>query len=426
MPRADAVSASSPLLATPARAPEPSVLSPPGTPVAQTVQSSASSSSSSVCMLTVSQLLAHVELLAHALQQPGSPHPLLLCNDCLLPVSRHAQPPPSAQPLQAEQSGGEQQDGGPGVVDGWGGGGKLINDPIHGYIHLEPELVALVDTPHFQRLRELKQLGTCYLVFPGASHNRFEHSLGVAHLADALLTHLQGQQPELRISAKEKFLVKLAGLCHDLGHGPFSHVFDNEFLPRALRAKAKAASPSAPLQEPWHHEQASIMMLKAALEAAGLELSASELSFVSEVIDPAHYPARSSSKAFLYEIVANARTSLDVDKLDYLARDCHNIGLSTALRHERLIKNCRVIDGQLCFNSKEGPHTCCSSPQPPPLMLLRRSTHLRLVRCTPCVCVCVCAGCCDVDMTQSVSATRIPHERVECAPLSARGGGVHS
>ena len=95
------------------------------------------------------------------------------------------------------------------------------------------------------------------------------------------------------------------------------------------------------------------MMLKAALQCAGLQLSPPDLQFVCEVIDPASHPTHSSSKPFLYEVVANARTSLDVDKADYLSRDCHNIGMATNLRHDRLIHNCRVIDGHLCFNSKE-------------------------------------------------------------------------
>ena len=202
----------------------------------------------------------------------------------------------------------------------------MLNDPIHGYISLDAALVSLVDTPQFQRLRDLKQLGTCYLVFPGASHNRFEHSLGVCHLADSLLTHLSSIQPELGISSKEKFLVKLAALSHDLGHGPFSHVFDSEFIPRALHLSSNWEK-GKEKGKGWHHEVASVMMLKAALDCAGLELSQSDLLFVCELMDPSTYPPLSSHKPFLYEVVANARTSLDVDKFDYLARDCHAIGM---------------------------------------------------------------------------------------------------
>ena len=90
-----------------------------------------------------------------------------------------------------------------------------------------------IDTPEFQRLRNIKQLGSGYYVFPGASHNRFEHCLGVAHLSNSLLKKIYQSQPEYnREKEHDLECVTLAGLCHDLGHGPFSHVFDNDVVPR--------------------------------------------------------------------------------------------------------------------------------------------------------------------------------------------------
>ena len=80
---------------------------------------------------------------------------------------------------------------------------KKIFDPIHKYMEFEPLLLQIIDTPEFQRLRNIKQLGLCYYVFSGASHNRFEHSLGVAHLSGVLLKHLQNNQPELSISNRD-------------------------------------------------------------------------------------------------------------------------------------------------------------------------------------------------------------------------------
>lgn len=222
------------------------------------------------------------------------------------------------------------------------GRSKLLNDPIHGYITLEPEILKIIDTPQFQRLRDLKQLGCCYLVFPGASHNRFEHSIGVSYLAGALLQQLRTNQPELNITDRDILLVKIAGLCHDLGHGPFSHVFDNEFIPRA-RPDVN-----------WSHEDASIMMLNALIEENKLDFTQEEKQFLYELINPYHFPTQVyPEKAFLYDIVANARNSIDVDKFDYLARDCANIGMKTSYDFARLMKNCKVINNEICYHAKE-------------------------------------------------------------------------
>ena len=107
---------------------------------------------------------------------------------------------------------------------------KKIYDPIHKYMEFEPILLKIIDTPEFQRLKNIKQLGVCYYVFSGASHNRFEHSLGVSHLANILMNNLKNKQPELKITDRQILLVKIAGLVHDLGHSCFSHFFDNYFI----------------------------------------------------------------------------------------------------------------------------------------------------------------------------------------------------
>jgi hypothetical protein len=106
------------------------------------------------------------------------------------------------------------------------------NDPIHKMISFCPIVQALIDTTTFARLSTLKQLGTCYYVYRGAMHTRFEHSLGVAHLANVLVSKMRNDQPELCITDSDVICVTIAGLCHDLGHGPFSHVYDGVFLQR--------------------------------------------------------------------------------------------------------------------------------------------------------------------------------------------------
>ena len=102
-----------------------------------------------------------------------------------------------------------------------------IHDPIHGTITITPIMKLIIDTPEFQRLRQLKQLGATYFVFPSATHTRFEHSLGVSYLAGKLMETLQKNQPRLKITPKEIEITRIAGLIHDLGHGPFSHLYDN-------------------------------------------------------------------------------------------------------------------------------------------------------------------------------------------------------
>ncbi len=92
-----------------------------------------------------------------------------------------------------------------------------IRDPIHGFIHREDHEREIIDTPLFQRLRKIKQLAMATLVYPGAIHTRFDHSLGAMHVAGRMAE-------KLLVSDSERRLVRLAALLHDVGHGPFSHV----------------------------------------------------------------------------------------------------------------------------------------------------------------------------------------------------------
>uniref|UniRef100_A0AAQ5ZFC7 Deoxynucleoside triphosphate triphosphohydrolase SAMHD1 n=1 Tax=Amphiprion ocellaris TaxID=80972 RepID=A0AAQ5ZFC7_AMPOC len=239
------------------------------------------------------------------------------------------------------------------------GSNKVFNDPIHGHVELHPLLIKIIDTPQFQRLRNLKQLGGTYFVFPGASHNRFEHSIGVGYLAGRLVQALNERQPELLISRRDILCVQIAGLCHDLGHGPFSHMFDVMFIPKA-RPEIK-----------WKHETASLAMfdylvednnLKPVMEQHGLVLP-EDLDFIKEQIagplntDAWPYKGRPENKSFLYEIVANKRNGIDVDKWDYFARDCYHLGIQNNFDYRRFLKFARVceVDGQknICTRDKE-------------------------------------------------------------------------
>ncbi|KAF7659906.1 hypothetical protein LDENG_00291200 [Lucifuga dentata] len=234
---------------------------------------------------------------------------------------------------------------------------KVFNDPIHGHVELHPLLIRIIDTPQFQRLRHIKQLGGTYFVFPGASHNRFEHCLGVGYLAGRLVQALNERQPELLISSRDILCVQIAGLCHDLGHGPFSHMFDGRFIPQA-RPEIN-----------WKHETASLAMFDylPVMEQHGLVLP-EDLDFIKEQIagpldttasqsQKWPYKGRSEDKSFLYEIVANKRNGIDVDKWDYFARDCYHLGIQNNFDYRRFLKFARVceVDGQkhICTRDKE-------------------------------------------------------------------------
>ncbi|PVV05274.1 hypothetical protein BB560_000219, partial [Smittium megazygosporum] len=149
---------------------------------------------------------------------------------------------------------------------------KYLKDPIYGTIKLDDFVLEFIDTPQFQRLRYLKQLGVSNFVYPGGNHTRFEHSIGVSHLAKILVTTLMELQPELGISERDVQCVTLAGLCHDLGHGPFSHLFDGNFM--------KSARPGIK----WEHEQGSEMMLDYLVKENQIKIPYEDVQFIKDLI----------------------------------------------------------------------------------------------------------------------------------------------
>jgi HD superfamily phosphohydrolase len=220
---------------------------------------------------------------------------------------------------------------------------STFNDPIHGSITMDGLCLRIIDTKEFQRLRKLMQLGTCSYVFYGATHTRFEHSIGVSHFAGKVARNLQASQPHLNITEADILCVKIAGLCHDLGHGPFSHVFDGVFIPRV--------DPDST----WRHEDGSVQMLKYLLKKNGIScadynLSEVDLLFIEEIIAGTKEQdrrGRTSEKFYLYDIVNNSRSGLDVDKLDYFMRDMRytNTSSSTA-NFQRFIELGRVYPAE--------------------------------------------------------------------------------
>ncbi|KAI8984880.1 HD-domain/PDEase-like protein [Trametes punicea] len=218
---------------------------------------------------------------------------------------------------------------------------RRFKDSVHDYLPFGPTICAIIDTPQFQRLRNIKQLGTSYYVWPGASHNRFEHCLGVAYLAQTLAMHLKDSQPSLGITQRDVQCVTIAGLCHDLGHGPWSHVWDSMFIPSILPDKK------------WCHEDASRMMFDALLEENDLYLAPDDAAFVKALIMGDMSMCTKPEKPYLFQIVANKTNGLDVDKFDYIARDSHAIDQKSNLSLTRLIYSSRVIDNEICYDIKD-------------------------------------------------------------------------
>lgn len=212
-----------------------------------------------------------------------------------------------------------------------------IFDPVHREYELGPEIIDIINSVEFQRLRRLKQLATAHWVWLGATHTRFEHSISVAYLAGRMASHLQKKQPELNITERQILLVQLAGLLHDVGHGPFSHLFDDVFL-------KNTTSPMA------HHEHRSVAIVARLLTHSAFEYSAEEIAFVQSLIAPAK-----GQEGFLYHIVANQVNHLDVDKMEYIKRDARACGLSQGgfdTDTMRIINAARVIDGCICYHHK--------------------------------------------------------------------------
>ena len=200
---------------------------------------------------------------------------------------------------------------------------KQIFCPIHGFIDITPLMQSIIDTPEFKRLHHLRQAGLAYLVFPSANHTRFEHSIGVSHLAGKLMSHLQKNQPELYISDRLIELVRVAALVHDIGHGPFSHLYDDVIT--------KYEQP--------HHEERGVYIFKSIVEKYKIKLSKKEVEMIIEMVEPETYKFN-----YVYQIVANKVCSVDVDKIDYIERDSYHLGIRTMTDYQRLITKARVVE----------------------------------------------------------------------------------
>jgi HD superfamily phosphohydrolase len=229
---------------------------------------------------------------------------------------------------------------------------KIIHDAIHGQIYLSNIACKIIDTLWFQRLRKLEQLGFCSRIWPSANHTRFAHSIGTYKTTDDLLKAIIENSNEKHLSEcltkiselKDSFkkpeltpwiceLIKIAGLCHDLGHGPFSHVFDDLLL-KSDDSMTK-------------HEVRSGVILERIINEEKISISENELLFIKKLINPS-----SNYTGFVYQIVSNNLNGIDSDKFDYLLRDTYTLNLNFGFNWKLLCKNVAVIDDIICYKSQ--------------------------------------------------------------------------
>lgn len=197
---------------------------------------------------------------------------------------------------------------------------KIFNDPIYGFIRIpDPLIFQLIDSPYFQRLRRISQMGLSYLVFPGAHHTRFHHALGSMHLMTKAIQLLKHKG--VAITEEESQGLLLAILLHDIGHGPFSHAMENSLV------------------EGTSHEHISLHFM----ELLNLKFNGS-LTIAIEIFKGTY------EKKFLNELVSS---QLDMDRLDYLKRDSFYTGVAEGnINAERLITMLNVVDGHLVVEEK--------------------------------------------------------------------------
>lgn len=189
---------------------------------------------------------------------------------------------------------------------------KFIRDSVHGNLQLDEFEVRLIDTPQLQRLRRIKQLGFTYLVYPGANHTRFEHSIGTMYLASKMANHLG-------LDEEQKKILRTSALLHDSGHGPFSHVSE------AVISNS--------------HEELTTQLIKNSELGDILKESFN----TKEIIDI------TSGKGSLGQIISG---ELDVDRMDYLLRDSYYTGVAYGVIDvERLIYN-MILEDNLMLKRK--------------------------------------------------------------------------
>lgn len=198
---------------------------------------------------------------------------------------------------------------------------KVFRDPIYGYIHVDYDIIKdLIDTPAFQRLRRIKQLSGVQMVFHGAEHSRFSHSLGVYEVANRFL-----EIPDIKhtLSEREQLLFLTAALLHDIGHGAYSHAFEDVFLVNHEKIGARIIVENKEIREILNRVDDDF-----AKDVASIILKKGKFKIIEQLIS----------------------SQLDVDRMDYLSRDAYFTGAAYGkIDVDRLTRVLRIKDGRVVF-----------------------------------------------------------------------------
>ena len=212
---------------------------------------------------------------------------------------------------------------------------KLFLDIIYGHIPISDLALKFIDTKEFQRLKFIKQLSNCHFVYKSACHSRFDHSIGVYHLAGVYLSHIKHDF----LNEKTIELIKIAGLCHDIGHVAFSHLFDHEIIPHLGLSK-----------EFTHHEYRSCLLIAEMNKKYNLGFSDYQIDLIFKIIQG---KKKKDIPNFVFQIIANKDYEFDVDKLDYLQRDHYYTRFPLNLELNYIFSNCKLDEKEnIVFHEK--------------------------------------------------------------------------
>lgn len=221
---------------------------------------------------------------------------------------------------------------------------RTINDRVYGEIAISDVASRLLSNPWLVRLDHIRQLGACSFVYPSATHTRLEHSIGVYHLSGIVAEHIRTLIPA--VTAEDVELVRIAGLVHDVGHGPFSHMYESFWRDRGVG---------------WCHEQQTIDILADHLMSELYDAHRwthtveENFNFLSGLITGVRHERTGRDVSVVHALsdVIHSQTGVDSDRMDYLLRDTLCVfGSTNTIDATRIIHSIRIVNDRIAFDHK--------------------------------------------------------------------------